>query len=76
MTPYGGDASFSVPSCSLNEQYKYLCEDTTENIQEHERRWKDTALVPEFTVFILRIRWASTDYDPAISAYPYFKIPE
>lgn len=76
MTPYDGDISFSVPGCSLDSQYKYLCEDTTDNIQEHETRWKDTALVPEFTVFVLRIRWASTEYDPSVQAYPFFSIPE
>lgn len=25
---------------------------------------------------VLRVRWASTNYDPAIKPYPYFSVPE
>lgn len=25
---------------------------------------------------VLRVRWASTNYDPAIKPYPYFAVPE
>lgn len=43
---------------------------------EHERRWKDTSMVHSYHVFVLRVRWTSTLYDPAVKAYPYFSIPE
>jgi hypothetical protein len=40
------------------------------------RRWKETALVREYSVSVLRVRWASTTYDENVQAYPYFNIPE
>jgi hypothetical protein len=33
-------------------------------------------MVHAYSVFVLRVRWASTTYDPLIRPYPYFAIPE
>lgn len=33
-------------------------------------------MVHKYSVFVLRVRWASTTYDPLVRPYPYFKIPE
>lgn len=64
------------PNCSLSSTYKYLCQETTSSIPQHYRRWKDTALIHPYSVSVLRIRWAMTEYDEKVQAYPYFKIPE
>lgn len=62
--------------CSLNSIYKYVCDETTGSINKWYKRWKETALVREFTVMVLRIRWASTNYDEKVQSYPYFAVPE
>jgi hypothetical protein len=64
------------PNCPLSNKYKYLCQETTSSIPQHYRRWKDTALIHPYSVSVLRIRWAMTEYDEKVQAYPYFKIPE
>lgn len=33
-------------------------------------------MVHSYSVFVLRVRWASTLYNPAVRPYPYFNIPE
>ena len=63
-------------SCSMNTIYKYICGNSTGSINGWYKRWKETALVREFTVMVLRVRWTSTNYDPAIKKYPYFAVPE
>jgi predicted nucleic acid-binding Zn ribbon protein len=76
MALSGGDERYQVGGCSLDLTHKYICDDTTGDILPHERRWKDTTMVHKYSVFILRVRWASTTYDPQVQPYPYFRIPE
>lgn len=70
------DEKYIVGGCSMDKTHKYICEDTTGDILPYERRWKDTTMVHKYSVFILRVRWASTTYDPLVRPYPYFNIPE
>ncbi len=76
MALSGGDEKYLVGNCSMDSSHKYICDDTTEDILPHERRWKDTSMVHKYSVFVLRVRWASTTYDPQTRPYPYFNIPE
>ena len=76
MSLSGGDDRYKVGNCSFDATHKYICEDTTRDILPYERRWKDTTMVHAYSVFILRVRWASTTYDPLIHPYPYFAVPE
>jgi predicted nucleic acid-binding Zn ribbon protein len=76
MSLSSGDQAYSIGNCSLDLTHKYICEDTSDDIMEHERRWKDTTMVHSYQVFVLRVRWASTLYDPSVKSYPYFNIPE
>ena len=71
-----GEERYRVGNCSMDATHKYICEDTTGDILPYERRWKDTTMVHAYSVFVLRVRWASTTYDPLIRPYPYFAIPE
>ena len=76
MTPYDGDERYWVRGCQWNLKYKYVCGDSTKDIETYQRRWKDTVLVPAYTVSILRVRWASTGYDAKKRLFPYFNVPE
>jgi FtsP/CotA-like multicopper oxidase with cupredoxin domain len=76
LTAYDGNTDYLVEGCQLNTVYKYICENTTQQIEAYRRRWKDTSLVPPFTVYVFRMRWASNTYDPKVRKYPYFNIPE
>ena len=71
-----GDPSYKVGNCDYDDSHKYICGGCFDEVLEHERRWKDTSMVHAYSVFVLRVRWASTTYDPLIRAYPYFNIPE
>ena len=76
LTPFDGSSDYLVEGCPFNTVYKYVCSNTTDTIEPYRRKWKDTTLVPPYTVYVIRIRWASTSYDPIVSEYPYFSIPE
>jgi hypothetical protein len=72
MAPYDGDSRYLVKGCEWDVVYKYLCGNSTSQIPAYQRRWKDTFLVPAFTVAVFRVRWASTGYEPDKQPYPYF----
>jgi hypothetical protein len=76
MALYDGNTEYLVDGCEFNTIYKYVCGNTTKDIEPYYRRWKDTSLVPAFSVFVLRVRWASNTYNPKVRSYPYFNIPE
>lgn len=76
MTRSNGEERYQVGNCSFDLTHRYICEETTGDILPYERRWKDTTMVHSYSVFVLRVRWASTTYDPSVRAYPYFAIPE
>ena len=42
---------------------RYICDDTSSQIYDYERGWKEVALVQGYTALVTRIRWAKTDYD-------------
>jgi FtsP/CotA-like multicopper oxidase with cupredoxin domain len=63
-------------NCPYNSLYKYVCNNSTSTINSWYKRWKETAFVRQYTVMVLRIRWASTNYDPTVKPYPYFAVPE
>jgi hypothetical protein len=69
LTAYDGNTDYLVEGCQLNTVYKYICENTTQQIEAYRRRWKDTSLVPPFTVYVFRMRWASNTYDPKVRKY-------
>lgn len=73
-----GDPAYAQAGCALSLTHKYLCEETTDTmLQPHERRWKDTALIDPFNLFVIRVRWAAHTYsDPTMQTYPYFSVPE
>lgn len=75
-TPKDREAYAIYPSCPLNSVYKYACMNTTGNINGWYKRWKETALVRQYTVMVLRVRWASTNYDENVAPYPYFSRSE
>lgn len=56
-------------------RYRYICNDSLP-IAAEDRRWKDTAKLPANYFIQLRIRWASTEYDPEVRSYPFFNVPE
>ena len=37
--------SYSVDDCPLNNLYKYICDHTFIEVQEYQKRWKDTTNV-------------------------------
>jgi hypothetical protein len=76
LTPYDGNLEYLVDGCPSNTVFKYICANTTDSIEPYRRKWKDTTLVPPYTVYVMRIRWASTSYDQSVKEYPYFSIPE
>lgn len=76
MAHSNGDESYLVGDCSLDSTHKYICEETPDSVLEYESRWKDTTMVHSYSVFVLRVRWASTLYNPAVRPYPFFNIPE
>lgn len=47
-------------TCKYNSMYKYICNETSDTIPLHYRRWKDTVIVHPFSVSVLRIRWTKT----------------
>lgn len=75
MQSFNGDPNYSDSGCSLNTAYQYICEETSDNLYEHERRFKDAAFVSAFSIYKVRVRWTSTDYDAASNAQ-YFKVAE
>lgn len=82
METYNGSdptmAAYVKAECAFSLTHKYVCSETTEiALMEHERRWKDTAFIDPYSVFVIRVRWTSNRYsDPTMQAYPYFSIPE
>ena len=76
MAHSNGDSSYIVGGCGFDSTHKYICDETPDAIFAHESRWKDTTMVHSYSVFVLRVRWASTLYDPSVRQYPYFNIPE
>lgn len=76
LAPYDNNADYLVEGCQFNTVYKYVCADTTKDIEPYLRRYKDTTLVPATTVYVFRMRWASNSYDPKVRSYPYFGVPE
>lgn len=73
MTQADSKAYFYAP-CP-NSPFKYICNESLP-IPEEDTRWKDVAKVDPNLFVRLRIRWAKTDYDPAMKPYPYFNVPE
>jgi hypothetical protein len=65
----------SDDGCSLTN-HLYLCDDKTSELPEYKKGWKETSLVPHGYVSVIRIRWASTDYDSAVDGTNYFHVPE
>jgi hypothetical protein len=63
-------------NCPYNSQYRYVCAETTSRVPGWYRRWKETILVREYEVAVIRVRWTATTYDENVQAYPYFHIPE
>lgn len=76
MAPLGNVTGYSVAGCPLNKIYKYICSNSSSDIYPWYRRWKDTVEVKAYTVSRLRVRWAKTVFDPAVSAFPFFNYNE
>lgn len=68
-------ARYFYPDCPLST-YKYICSDSTDNLPVYERGWKDTAGVAGFEVYVLRIRWTKTFFNPELENDPYFNYDE
>jgi hypothetical protein len=75
MTPeeFASKAYF-YPACP-DSHYKYICNSSIP-VPAEDQRWKDTVKVPANFFVQIRIRWASTDYDPDVRPYPFFNVPE
>lgn len=58
--------------CPENNAYKYICENTTKNIREYYKRWRDNVHLDGLTVMVIRVRWTETSYDESVMEYPYF----